>query len=138
MKRNIIFLSLVAVLVVTMSLAYGGVKGSMSISIPFEFYVQDQLMPAGEYRFEIGSVAMSPVVAVRTSEGEGIRFLLTRLEANTISNPSYLRFNQYDEKRFLSSVSIGDSKARVSMSKLERELQIAKKVSQTETLIAQK
>jgi hypothetical protein len=137
MKRNIIFLSLVAVLAVTVSLAYAGTKKSMIINVPFEFYMQGQLMPAGEYKFELGSVADS-VVVVRTSEGEGIRFLLTRSETNTRYYQSHLRFNRYDEKSFLSSVSIGDCKAKVAMSKLERELKIANKTARTETLVAQK
>jgi hypothetical protein len=139
MKRNFI-LSLVAMLAVTVGLAYAGTLKSMIINVPFEFYVQDQLMPAGEYKFEMGSGTLSTasVVVVRTSEGEGIRFLLTRSETNKSSQWSHLRFNQYDEKHFLSSVLIGAYKANVGMSNLEKELRIASKTAQTETLVAQK
>ena len=140
MKRNVIFLSLVAILAVTVSLAYAGTAKSMIVNVPFEFYMQNQLLPPGEYKFEIGTVVHSTnsVVVVRTGEGDGIRFLLTKTEANTSSYPSHLRFNQYDEKRFLATVSIGAHKAKVAMSKLEKELRIANKTARTETLIAQK
>ena len=139
MKRNFI-LSLVAMLAVIVGLAYAGTAKSMIINVPFEFYVQDQLMPAGEYKFEMGSGGLptASVVVVRTGEGEGIRFLLTRSETNKSLQLSHLRFNQYDEKHFLSSVSIGAYKANVAMSRLERELRIANKKAQTEMLIAQK
>jgi hypothetical protein len=126
-------------LAVTVSLAYAGAAKKMSINVPFEFYVEDQLLPAGEYNFEMGSGALptASVVIVRTGEGKGIRFMLTRSEIEKIANKSHLRFNQYDEKRFLSSVSIGNYKANVKMFKLERELRAANKTAQSVTLIAQ-
>jgi len=138
MKKNIIFLSLVVVLTMTVSIAYAGSAKSMVIYVPFEFYMGDQLLPAGEYNFEMNSRLMptASVVFVRTDEGKGVRFLLTRPEANKGSNQSNLSFNQYGERHFLSSVSIGVYKANIAMSKLEEELRIAQKTARTETLVA--
>jgi hypothetical protein len=140
MKRNLVFLSLIVILTLAVSLAYAGTAKTMSVNVPFEFYVEDQLLPAGEYKFEMSGapLAAASVVTVRTINGTGIRFLLTRSEIDTGLPQSHLRFNQYDEKRFLSSVSIGDYKANVTMFSLEKEIRIGSTISRTITLVAQK
>jgi hypothetical protein len=139
MKRNYI-LSLVAMLAVTVSLAYAGNPKAMSVNVPFEFYVQNQLLPAGEYNFEMGmgGFPTASVVLVRTSEDKGVRLLLTWPQISKGSNVSHLQFNQYNEKHFLSIIAIGSYKANVAMSELERELRIVNKTAPTETLVAQK
>jgi len=133
-------MSSVVVLALTLSVAYAGAAKSMIINVPFEFYMQDQVLPAGEYKFEMGSVVLptGSVIVIRTGEGKGISFLLTRSENNKGSFQSRLRFNQYGEKHFLSSVSVGSCKANLSISKLERELRASNKAARTETLIAEK
>ena len=140
MKRNIILLNLVVVFALTLSVAYAGSAKSMIVNVPFEFYIQDQILPAGEYRFEMssGAIPTGSIVFVRTGEGKGISILLTRSSDNNGSLQSHLLFNQYEEKYFLSSVSVGSFKARVATSKLEKELRAANKAAHPEMLIAQR
>jgi len=140
MKRNLVVLSLAAALTVTVGLAYAGGATAMRIAVPFEFYVENQLLPAGEYDFRMGSGThpTASIVTVRTSDGTGLRILLTRPEIEAGSDLSYLMFNHYGEKHFLSCVTIGAYKANLKMVTLEKELRSQIQPSRTITLIAQK
>jgi hypothetical protein len=140
MKRNLVLLSLAAILAVTVSLAYAGAVTAMRVSVPFEFYLEDQLLPAGDYRFEMGSGSFpaASVVTVRDIDGRGIRIVLTRSESGSGTDSSYLKFNQYGQRYFLSRVSIGDHKASVKMNTLEKELRSQNQESGIRTLVAQK
>jgi hypothetical protein len=140
MKRNLVVLSLAAVLTVTAGLAYAGGATAMRITVPFEFYIDNQLLPAGEYDFRMGSgtYPTASIVTVRTSDGTGLRIMLTRPETEAGSDLSYLQFNRYGEKRFLSCVSIGAYKANLKMLTLEKELRSQNQQFRTVALIAQK
>lgn len=140
MKRNLVLLSLAAILAVTAGLAYAGAGTAMRITVPFDFYLEDQLLPAGDYRIEMGSgfVPTASRVTIRAVDGTGIRILLTLSETGSGDDSSYLKFNRYGERYFLSSVSIGDHKAKVKMYTLEKELRSQNQESQVTTLVAQK
>ena len=94
----------------------------MRINVPFDFYAGDQQLPAGEYTFsmESGLVATGSKVVVQSPNGEGLFFLMTR--PGTDETASRLLFNKYDNRYFLSSISIQGFKASVRITKLEKEL----------------
>ena len=130
MKKNLLFLSLVAAVSLMASYALAGAGFVMRVSVPFDFYIEDQLLPAGEYHFQMGSGynATASSVIVRSSAGNGIRMLTTWPGVDKNTGTNHLRFNQYGEKYFLSGVTIRGYEATVNLFKLEKELrsQLAK------------
>ena len=140
MKRNLVLLSLVAVLTVMASFAFAGAGVIMRIHVPFDFYMEDQLLQAGDYSFELGSghAGITSMVTVRDRDGMGVRMLMTPAGFYTDADLSSLRFNQYGDKYFLSCVSVRGYNANVKMFKLERELRSQAPKTKATTLIAQK
>jgi|WetSurMetagenome_2_1015567.scaffolds.fasta_scaffold44547_2 hypothetical protein len=122
MKRNLLVLSLVVALTLMAASAFAG-AAAMRITVPFDFYAGADLLPAGEYTFEMASglVQTGSIITIRSINGAGVCILLSRPG----SDPSYskLLFNKYGSRHFLSSVSIQGFKAGLRMEKLERELQ---------------
>jgi hypothetical protein len=116
MKRNLALLAFVAVLV--SGFAFAGIGTHFGVKIPFAFYIEDQLLPAGEYDFEMGGSA----IVVRTKDGIGVRFLATMSGANEKSAADFLQFHRYGDKHFLSNVAIGSHKANVKIAKTEQEV----------------
>lgn len=140
MKRNRILSGLFAALVLAASFTHAGNGTAMRIHVPFEFYLEDQLLPAGSYHFEMGwgLVPTASVVTVRSQEGTGLRIMSTRPDTTSSSRISHLKFNRYGDRYFLSVVCIGEHRANVRMFPLEKELRAQNRPSQTTTLIAQK
>jgi hypothetical protein len=125
MKKNIALLSFVVLMSVVAGTVFAGMVVQLKIEIPFAFYVEDQLLPAGEYRFEMGAVGIgytASSVMVRTKDGMGIRILSTMGETHENNSFNGLYFNQYGDKMFLSSVAIHSYQANVRSTKLEREV----------------
>jgi hypothetical protein len=139
MKKSTAFLSLIAAVVLWSAFTFAGTGAKMQVNVPFEFYLEDQLLPAGTYNFEMGSgnEATASSVTVRASDGNGLRLLITLpgVDENTATNQ--LRFNQYNDKRFLTSISIQGHKATVKMVKFEKELRSQLKQQNRTTTIAQ-
>jgi hypothetical protein len=125
MKKNIVLLGFVAVMAVVASTVFAGTVIHLNVEIPFAFYLEDQLLPAGEYIFEMGSVGIGRTassVVVRTKDGAGIRILSTMGETNENDSFNGLHFNRYGDKTFLSNVAICSYKANVRSTSLEREV----------------
>ena len=140
MKRNLVFLSMVVVFSLIASFSFSGAKAVMHVSVPFDFYMEEQLLPAGNYDFEIGpgQDAIASFVTVRSEDGAGIRMMTTQPGVDANATTNLLRFNQYGEKHFLSSVSINGNKASLKMIPLEKELKSQLWKSQSTTTIALK
>jgi hypothetical protein len=139
MKRNLALLSILAAFSLTATIAFAGAGGTMRVVVPFDFYLEDQLVPAGEYAFEMASVnsVTSSAVTVRSDEGEGIRLLLTMPGTESDAAANCLRFNKYGEKYFLSSISIRGHKANLKTFQLEKELRSQVEKAERTTTIAQ-
>jgi hypothetical protein len=139
MKTNLVILSLVAAFTLTASFGFAGSGVGMSISVPFDFYMGDQKLPAGEYTFEMGSgyLPTAAVVSVRAKDGTGIWLMATQAGTEEDTSPR-LGFHHYGDKHFLSTVSIQGFKAGVKMLKLEREIRTQLEKEQSDVLVAQK
>jgi hypothetical protein len=125
MKKSIVLLGFVALMAVVAGTVFAGTVVQLKIEIPFAFYVEDQLLPAGEYKFEMGSVGINRTassVEVRTKDGTGIRLLSTMAGINENDSFNGLQFNRYGDKMFLSGVAIYSYKANVRSTGLEREV----------------
>ena len=139
MKKSTVFLSLIAATILWAGLSFSGITSSMQVNVPFEFYLEDQLLPAGAYHFEMGSGrgATASSVTVRSIDGDGIRMLCTLPEVDGNAGMNHLRFNQYGNKNFLSSISINGHKATLKTFKLEKELRSQLKQESHGDIVAQ-
>jgi hypothetical protein len=140
MKRNLILWSVLTVFGLTASLAWAGAGAVMHVNVPFDFYLEDQLLPAGAYQFQMASGldATGSLVTVRSADGNGIRIVATMPGINANTAASQLRFNQYGGKCFLSSIAIQAHKANLKMLRLEKELRSQIEKAPVVTVIAQR
>jgi len=140
MKKHLVVLSLISMFAVTMSLAYAAGGAAMRVDIPFDFYMGDQLMPAGMYHFQIGSgiAATSALLKVRELNGAGYFVLTTPDSTAGNSDGNFLQFHKYGEKYFLSSIAIRNYKGNLSERTLERELKAQDQGAQATILLASK
>ncbi len=117
MTRNLILFG-VAIFGLMGGFAFAGAGLAMHANIPYDFYLENHCLPAGEYTFEMNSGSAS--VIVRSKDGKGIRLLATRPDVD--SSTAQLTFNLYGETPFLSSISIHGRKAVLKMVEAEKEL----------------
>lgn len=139
MKKCSVFLSLIVAVVLCAGFAFASEGTSMHVSVPFDFYLEDQLLPAGDYHFEMGSNSSvtASSVAVRSIDGDAIRLLVTVPGIDENDGTNCLRFNEYGNKHFLSSVSINGHKAKLKMFKFEKELKSQIEHENRTTAVAQ-
>jgi hypothetical protein len=131
MKKNLALLAFVAVMVC--GFAFAGGKQLM-VNVPFAFYIENQLLPAGEYNFEMSG----STIVIRTKDGIGVRLLVAKNGINEKKLADSLQFNQYENKLFLSSVVAGTYKADVKTAKMEQELRAQVENARNVTLVAKK
>ena len=124
MKKNLVIWIMVTIFGSMAGFVYAGAGIGMRINVPFDFYLEDQLLPAGEYSFEMdsGNYATAAHLVVWSVNGENNRMLFTSPGTVRNTNLNQLSFNKYGEKYFLSDVLVGGHKATVKTFKLEREL----------------
>ncbi len=139
MKKSLVLLSMVAVFSLMASFAVADAGVLMRVDVPFDFYLGDQLLPAGEYQVKMDSSygATASFVIVRSTDGRGIGMLTTQSGDNADRATSQLRFNRYGKKCFLSGVSIDGRKATLKVYKLEKELMSQIDKAGSITVIAQ-
>jgi hypothetical protein len=140
MKKNLAVLSVVVLLGLMSSLVYAGAGIEMRIKVPFDFYLEDQLFPTGEYSFEMGSGngATASQLTLWSIRGSEQKLAMTTPGTETDATVSQLSFNKYGDKYFLSTVSIGGHKATVKVFKLEKELRAQMNKNPATITVAQK
>jgi hypothetical protein len=113
MKKTFMLLSFVVVLVATTALATAGSAVVVRGEIPFDFYVGEQMLPSGEYQFEMGGVRGSTTssITVREKDGTVVAFVTTRQGDSRNMDSTQLKFENYKGKYFLSSVECSGYKA---------------------------
>ena len=130
MKKTLLLVSFVAGLTIMAVFASAGSGVVMRGEIPFDFYVENQLLPAGEYDFAMGVIGGETAsnVAVRTTDGTVLAFLTTRSDSEAMATSGQVSFNHYSGKYFLSSVECPGYKANLRKTEHEKEM-----VNQPET-----
>jgi hypothetical protein len=140
MKKNLVFLSTMAVISMIASLAFAGAGIGMRINVPFDFYLEDQQFQPGEYSFQMdsGNYATASHLVVWPANGLGSKMVFSVPGTNQNVGLNALSFNRYGDKYFLSTVSIGEHKATVKMFKMERELRSQLEIKPATITVAQK
>ncbi len=126
MKKTFVPVSFVAIVTFMAVLASAGSAVVLRGDVPFDFYVENQLLPAGEYHFEMGSIggATASNVAIRAKDGMVAAFVATKPGLNGSTISAQLSFNHYRGKYFLSSVECPGYKANLRKTKHEKEMMI--------------
>ena len=140
MKKNLVLWSMVAVFGLMASFAFAGAGIGMRINVPFNFYLEDQLFPTGEYSFEMdyGNYATGSHVVIWSTKGTDNRMLFTSPGTDRSTDLGQLSFNKYGERYFLSSIFIGGHKATLKTLRLEKELRGQMEKSPSTIAVAQK
>lgn len=119
MKKTLAFLSFVVILATMATLATAGSAVVLSGEIPFDFYVGNQMLPAGEYQFEMGRVteATTASVTVRAKDGKVIAFVPTRPGVSNGTTSNQIIFNSSGGNYVLASVESPGYKADLKKTK---------------------
>ncbi len=128
MKKDLKIIAVILGLVVVAgaSVAQAQIIGSIKSDIPFSFYVQDKLMPAGAYAITELNPG-SGLMEIRSDDGKlAAVFLTVEKQEINASTPSELIFHKYGDKLFLSEiVERGEmDRAEVVKSKMEKRLEM--------------
>ena len=137
--RKLTVLLIVGMAVLGLSVAASAQSATiLRANIPFAFYADKVLLPAGQYVFEMRPIghgsATASAVTVRSQDGSWATFLLT-MPGTDPNNDEQLHFNRYGNKYFLSKVEAVGLQANVRKNKIEREIRAQIK-SQDTTIAA--
>ena len=131
MKRQLLLalttLSLLIMLPAASTFAQSGML--LKVNIPFEFSVQDRLLPAGEYTVTRGPLGMLIIRGV--GRHSTMIFGAFHTQASRIREDSTLVFNQYGNQYFLSRIWSGGTEngEEVFKSRAEKRLIAARRAS---------
>ncbi|MBN2319179.1 MAG: hypothetical protein JXR49_08875 [Acidobacteria bacterium] len=131
MKKTCMLMSFVAVLAAMAIPASAGSAIMLHGDIPFDFYVGDQMLPSGEYDFEMGGVRGSTAssITVREKDGTIVAFVTTRPGDSQNMDPSQLSFKNCGGKYFLASVECSGHKAVLRETKRMHQTEIVHSAS---------
>jgi hypothetical protein len=131
MKRTLmVMVVLGAVLLGTMVAVSAFTSPRMRVNIGFSFYADDQLLPGGEYWFEIrslagGTLAGSPI-AIRSEDGSVFQYLTARVVGSERKDEgAYLVFNKVGGSYFLRKIQQGSMQGNLPKSHSEKEVKAA-------------
>jgi hypothetical protein len=121
---------LCAVLLGAVAAASASTVARMRVEIGFAFYADNQLMPAGDYWFEIrplgvGTLAGSPI-SIRSDEGAIYQFLsATAVGSQSKEMGTYVVFNKVGGSYFLRTIQQGELRGSLPKSRSEKEVKMA-------------
>ncbi len=138
MKRTAVVILTLAFLVLG-SVIIGNAANRIRVVVPFQFSVGGHAIPAGEYTLDFPQMAAQPTgstVYLRSSDGEAVQILHASAEIRSFVPSSYLVFNKYGDKYFLSAIRQGSFQASLPKSRAEKETAWAFKSSPTGVVVA--
>ncbi len=125
MKKQLIKVVMILGLMIVAGagVAKAQIVGQIKADIPFNFYVGEKLLPAGEYFITEKTPGL---MMIRSDDGKSAAFFLTEeKQEKTDPATSELVFNKYGDKAFLSQVvEQGERDSAVLMkSRLEKRIE---------------
>lgn len=111
-------------------------QAPLKATIPFDFIVRGQTMPAGEYR--LGHFLSSNTLSVCAENTDAtVSFFTEPVQTLGVVDSAKLVFHRYGNRYFLYQVWTGDSRYGLQLpeSKLEREM-TARKEAPSKTIVA--
>ena len=105
MKKQIIDLVAFAILLTASFAAPAQSDHLIAANIPFNFYIKDRALPAGDYLFTLTRIGGADGVKIQSADGHLTAFVLTRPAAiKAAKDEPRLIFNRYDNQYFLAQV----------------------------------
>ncbi len=119
------------------ALENGGVR--LVADVPFAFYAGGQLIPAGEYVFDLSALtaysATGSAVRIHSNDGK-VYVHMTAMRGEANSQAFTLTFARYGNTYFLSDIQNGAVTSRLHKSRIEKELQVANVSSSKDVVVA--
>jgi hypothetical protein len=137
LKRTCIFVAALSFLVVLgLPLAQAQSNNLMIVHVPFDFYVRDQMMPAGAYRIT-ALTDDGATLLIRSEDGRAAVAVLTNGADAKGRQPyaPHLVFNRYGEQSFLIS-AWRDAKNGRELSQSQRERSLRRELAQAGRAVA--
>jgi hypothetical protein len=124
MKKAMLVLSLAGLVIIFTGAAYAN-TGLLRVTIPFEFYVGNTQLPAGDYIFEMRPIstysATSSSVVVKMMDGTVAARIATMPGTAAMDN-NQLHFSRYGNQYFLAKVESSGLQAGLKATHREKEL----------------
>lgn len=144
MKSRIVIAATIAALLALAATASASTAARIRAHVPFEFYVGEDKLPAGNYVFELRSVgpasSSSSAIAVYTQDGimaSMISTIPTGWDYRYTSD-CHLHFTRITDHYFLAKLEAPETGADLNLSRIERELRAQKLERQDTVLLAQR
>ena len=129
-RAMFVLLALSAVVLAPIISASAGIVLRMRANIPFAFYAGEELLPAGEYVFEMPTLGSNSVIGsnltVHTQDGSISQYLHVFPGGMQRSEPAFnVTFNRYGDTYFLSKVQNRDYEANLPKTRSEIRMTVA-------------
>ncbi len=125
MKRLLALMSVGVMLTTLTAAAFAQQVHRLKVTIPFDFYVQDQLMPSGDYIFQMqsisGNAASASSIAILRGNKTVVAIVLTNPGTSNMGE-NHVHFVRYGNKTYLSKVENVGLQANMNPSKSEKIL----------------
>jgi len=138
MKSNVYGALMILALALIVSAPVAQAQGRARATVPFEFNLDQQTMPAGLY--EVGALN-GQVLVVRNLESKDARLVIESMHVQASEGAGIphakLVFHRYGDQYFLAEIWNGQSKIGIAFaeSKREKELQWARDTHEPELVI---
>jgi hypothetical protein len=128
-KALVVLFSLGVVILGSVIGASAGTTAKLIANIPFAFHAGNQLMPAGEYVFDMDGVggfcATGSNLVIRSRDGADARILHVLTRGESSKGSAYtVTFTRYGNTYFLSKVQNGAIEAGLPKTNKEKELSV--------------
>ncbi len=126
MKRTTVLMLLGIVILGLTAAAMAETATRVRANVPFAFYAGKELIPAGEYVFEIRSFGFGPLassVLLHDQEGSVANIYLTK-PGEVPADEAHLHFNKYGNSYFLSRVEGAGYQANLTVTRAEKEMRV--------------
>ena len=143
MKRTIVFLTSILVILILAAGASAGAATRIRATVPFDFFVGEEQLSAGNYIFEMRAIGFgsssSSAVAIYHPDGT-FAYLIPTMPVgyDQRSSDGHLHFKRYGNTYFLSQVEGPQSGAGLRMTKAEKEYKAQTRKPQDTILVALK
>ena len=137
MKRNYTILAALVLMVISAVGSANAQTSSINISIPFDFVVENQTLPAGEYSIQS---AVGGRIMLRSHDGANATTVLTLpVKSQQASSETKLVFKRFGDQYFLSQVwSQGANVGREVLAGRSEQEAAKNKSSESLTVLASK
>jgi len=135
MKKLVYSLLIIAALASIVCVEPAGAQSDrlLGVTVPFNFYVKDRALPAGEYTVALVQVAGADTLKIQSADGHLTAFIpsqAARLRGD--QGKAQLVFNQYADRYFLAQVTGLEDRMAQQVTRSHSEDEIVRNLSATD------